>query len=97
MSWDELQQAASMAGIQPDSFWRLTYRDLSNWLEGYEKRNNDEWRRTRLNAWITYAANTDSKDRKELTEWLPLPGDGKAKPKQLMSKKQWEFMKSNWN
>lgn len=97
MGWDELQQSAAMAGVQPDVFWRLTWRDLQNYLEGYAKRNLDEWRRTRLQAWIVYAANSDSKDRKTITEWLPLEGDVKEKRKRLMNKKQWEFMKANWN
>ncbi len=85
-----------MAGIQPNVFWELTYRDLQNYLNGYSKRNTDEWRRARLQAWIVYAANTD-KDRKSMTEWLPLPDDAKEKPKQLLSKQQWDFMKKNWN
>lgn len=86
-----------MAGIQPDVFWTLTYRDLQNYLEGAGKRNTDEWRRTRLQAWIIYAANTDNKDRKGINEWLPLPGDVREKAKRLMTKKQWQFMQSNWN
>ena len=86
-----------MAGIQPDVFWTLTFRDLQNYLEGYAKRNNDEWRRTRLQAWMVYAANTDSKERKSLTEWLPLPDDVKEKPRRLMTKKQWQYMNNNWN
>lgn len=92
-----MQQAGAMAGIQPDVFWKLTYRDLQNCIDGYNEKNTDEWRRTRLQAWIVYAANTDSKDRKTLTEWLPLKGDAKEKPRKLMSLKQWEFMKKNWN
>jgi len=92
-----MQQAAALAGIQPGQFWELTYRDLQNYLEGYAQRNTDEWRRTRLQAWIVYAANTDSKDRKTMTAWLPLKGDVKEKPARLMSKRQWDYMKQNWN
>ena len=92
-----MQQSASIAGIQPDVFWKLTYRDLLNYLDGYEKKNRDDWERARLQAYMIYAANVESKDRLSITEWLPLKGDPKPKGKKLMNKKQWEYMKKNWN
>ena len=49
-----------------------------------------------MQSWIVYAANVESKDRKEIEEWMPLVGD-RRKRKRLMSKKQWEYMKKNWN
>lgn len=91
-----MQKQAAIAGIQPAEFWKLTYRDLQNYLEGYAERNLDEWRRTRLQSWIVYAANVESKDRKAIEEWMPLAGDVK-KRKRLMSKNQWEYMKKYWN
>ena len=46
---------------------------------------------------MIYAANVENKDRLSITEWLPLKGDPKPKGKKLMNKKQWEYMKKNWN
>jgi len=92
-----MQVAASVAGIQPDAFWQLTYRDLQNYLEGYKKKNNDDWRRARLQAYLVYATNVENKDRKSIEEWMHIEGDPKPKRKRLMSKKVWEWMKNNWN
>lgn len=84
-----------MAGIQPDVFWNLTYRDLSNYLKGYEKRNLDEWRRTRIQAYMVYAVNCTKEERQGIVEWMPLGEEKPEKPK-LIDKKTLRKLEKLW-
>jgi hypothetical protein len=87
-----MQQAASLCGIDPAAFWFLTYRDIDNAIKGHQARTTDEWRRARLISYMIYATNTD-KNRKDITEWLPLEGDPKPKRFKPISKKDYERIK----
>ena len=82
--------------MKPAEFWALTFREFHNHIEAHRLNEVEKWKRTRLQAWIVYAANSDSKDRKTIEEWMPL-GDERPRPaRRLMNRKQWEYMKKNW-
>jgi len=88
-------QSASEAGITPSEFWKLTYRELDNHLQGYGKRLLEQWKIGRFGAYITYCAN--SKDPVPIERFLPLEDTKQIRTKKrLMTKKQYEIMNKAW-
>lgn len=65
-----------MIGLTPSQFWDLTPRELGNAIEGYKKREVEEWKRTRFIAYTvaTYAGK-QMKHHIPIERWYPLPGD----------------------
>lgn len=87
---------ASESGISPPDFWKLTYRELENHLMGYSNKRKDEWRRTRLTAYMTYCAN--AKNPVSINEFLPIDGvKTSSTRKRLMTKREYKVMQTNWN
>jgi len=64
---------AAEVGIMPDKFWHLTERELMAAINGYRRRQVEEWKRARLMAYMTYA--TQVKDPAKIEHWMPLEGD----------------------
>ncbi len=69
--------AAAEVGIMPKDFWELTERELMAAINGYRRRQIEEWKRARLTAYMTYAVNAKNPDKIE--NWLPLEGDQKRR------------------
>ena len=86
----------SEAGITPGEFWQLTYREITNHLKGYSKREYAEWSRARWVSWWTYKANF--KDPVPLQQFMPLDGDPKKKRKRvkLLIVKDFERIEKLW-
>lgn len=51
-------------------------------IEASEAREVDKWQHTRYLAYLTYCTVTDQHKRKEITDFLPLPGDPVAENKE---------------
>jgi hypothetical protein len=85
---------ASESGISPLHFGLLSYRDLSNHLEGFARAEKSQWRRTRLTAYMIYA--THAKDAKTIEDWMPLDGDSQRRTKKLITKQQYAKLKKAW-
>ena len=86
---------ASEAGIDPPTFWQLTYRELTNHIKGNRNKEVEKWRRARLVAYWVYRANF--KDPLPLDQFLPLEGDEvtKAKPK-IATKRDLKLVNKLW-
>ena len=63
------------AGLTIEGFWRATWREFLLYRKAYEARQLAEWQRTRLIAYVIYCTNTETKGRKDITEFLPLSTD----------------------
>ena len=86
---------ASEAGISPEIFGLLSYRDLDNHLKGYQKAEVQRWKMARLTAYMVYATHADKPEN--INNWMPL-GDEKITPrKKLMSKEVYKKLKQNWD
>ena len=83
---------ASEAGISPVDFGRLSYRDLSNHLQGYQKAEREQWKRARLTAYMVYA--THAKDPQQIEDWMPL--DEVRRVKKIVTKKEYQKVKQAW-
>lgn len=44
-------------------------------ISAYSKRLNESWEQTRFISYVIYCSATDSKGRKDISEFLPLDGD----------------------
>jgi hypothetical protein len=44
-------------------------------IRAYDHRQNDEWMRTRLSAYVIYCTSVEQKERKDIYDFMPLPGD----------------------
>jgi hypothetical protein len=75
-------------GLTIEQFWRLTWREFLLYRKGYEARQLAEWQRTRLIAYVIYCTNTETKGRKEITEFLPLSTDDKPDRGERLTQEQ---------
>ena len=73
----------------------MTYRELHNFLEGYQTRLKEHWNMTRFQAYMVYCANAENPV--SMDEFLPL-GDAPVKRrKRLITKREYEQMQRAWN
>lgn len=77
---------AAEVGINPNEFWDLTERELMAAINGYRRRQTEEWKRARLTAYMTYAVNV--KNPEKIESWLPLEGDPQPKAQSKRKLKQ---------
>ena len=75
---------AAEVGIMPEQFWQITERELMAAINGYRKRQVEEWKRTRLMAYMTYA--TNAKNPQRIEQWMPLEGDPVVKNTNTLAK-----------
>ena len=67
-------------GLKIEEFWRLSWREFLLYRKGYEARNLVQWEHTRMIGYMMYSNIMKyEKHKKSMTEWLPLPSDGKEK------------------
>lgn len=69
---------AYKAGIAPAAYWDCAFDECLEAMQAYERRQVDEWERTREITWMIYAVNVEQEDRKSVQELWPLPGDEPA-------------------
>lgn len=65
-------------GISPSELKDSTPYELNLLKEGFQKRQEADWERSRFQAWVTYAMQT-TEDVKSLEEFHPLPSDIRKK------------------
>jgi hypothetical protein len=66
LSWDDILVKAAECDIRPNEFWEMTWKDFSIIVMGKEKKELNEWARTRNLAYIIYLSNTSEKSPKSL-------------------------------
>ena len=67
---------ASEAGLRPIEFWDMSWRELDNWVQGYERRIEDEWRRTREIVTMQYNTHVQRRGQQvRSSDMIPLPSD----------------------
>lgn len=70
------------AGMQPADYYNSSLETTRAVLTGYELRQVDQWKHTRYLAYITSCTVTEEKNRKELFDFMPLPGDPSPEERQ---------------
>jgi len=79
-----LLTVASEVGIMPEQFWQIKERELMATINGYRRRQVEEWKRTRLMSYMTYA--TNAKNPQRIEQWMPLEGDPVVKNTNTLAK-----------
>lgn len=57
----------------PNEFWDMTWKDFSIIVMGKEKKELNEWARTRNLAYIIYLSSTAEKSPKSIQAFWPMP------------------------
>lgn len=73
LSWDDILVKAAECNIRPSEFWEMTWKDFSIIVMGNEKRELNEWARTRNLAYIVYLSSTMEKQPKSLKSFWHIP------------------------
>lgn len=73
LNWDDILVKAAECNIRPSEFWEMTWKDFSIIVMGKEKRELNEWARTRNLAYIIYLSNTSEKSPKSLKTFWHIP------------------------
>lgn len=74
----------------------MDYKQYANTLyyqfiykqRGYQTKRGNDWQQVRLIAYTIYAANTESKDRIDMYDWMPLQNDPSKKDRDRDALKQ---------
>lgn len=75
-TWDDILVLAIECGLNLEQFWRLNWREFLLYRKGFEKRELNEWERTRILGYSIYWNITKyEKSRKGIKQWMPLPSD----------------------
>lgn len=64
---------AAECGIKPSEFWDMTWKDYSIIILGTERKELNEWARTRNLAYIIYLSNTSDKQPKSIKSFWHIP------------------------
>jgi hypothetical protein len=64
---------AAECGIKPSEFWEMTWKDYSIIVLGTERKELNEWARTRNLAYIIYLSNTSEKSPKSIKSFWHIP------------------------
>ena len=59
--------------MRPNEFWDITWKDFSIIVLGNERKELNEWARTRNLAYIIYLSNSAEQSRKSLKEFWHIP------------------------
>jgi len=72
LSWDDILVKAAECDIRPNEFWEMTWKDFSIIVMGKEKKELNEWARTRNLAYIIYLSNTTENSPKSIQAFWPM-------------------------
>lgn len=73
LTWDDILVKAAECDIRPNEFWEMTWKDFSIIVMGKEKKELNEWARTRNLAYIIYLSSTMEKSPKSIQSFWPMP------------------------
>jgi hypothetical protein len=73
LTWDDILVKAAECDIMPNEFWEMTWKDFSIIVMGKEKKELNEWARTRNLAYIIYLSSTAEKSPKSIQSFWPMP------------------------
>ena len=74
LSWDDILVKAAECNIYPSEFWEMTWKDFSIIVMGNEKRELNEWARTRNLAYIVYlTSGADGQNAKSIKSFWHIP------------------------
>jgi hypothetical protein len=73
LSWDDVLVRAAECGLRPNEFWDITWKDFSIIVMGNEKKELNEWARTRNLAYIIYLSSTSEKSPKSIKSFWHIP------------------------
>lgn len=73
LSWDDILVKAAECNIRPSEFWEMTWKDFSIIVMGNERKELNEWARTRNLAYIVYLSSTSEKSPKSLKSFWHIP------------------------
>jgi len=74
LDWRDWWRDAGMMGISPSELKYITPYEFSLLREGFQKKQEADWERSRFEAWVTYAMQA-SGDVMSPEEFHPLPSD----------------------
>jgi hypothetical protein len=72
LTWDDILVKAAECDIKPNEFWEMTWKDFSIIVMGKEKKELNEWARTRNLAYIIYLSSTTEKSPKSIQGFWPM-------------------------
>ena len=72
LTWDDILVKAAECDIKPNEFWEMTWKDFSIIVMGKEKKELNEWARTRNLAYIIYLSSTMEKSPKSIKSFWPI-------------------------
>ena len=72
LTWDDILVKAAECDIMPNEFWEMTWKDFSIIVMGKEKKELNEWARTRNLAYIIYLSNTTENSPKSIQAFWPM-------------------------
>jgi hypothetical protein len=72
LTWDDILVKAAECDIRPNEFWEMTWKDFSIIVMGKEKKELNEWARTRNLAYIIYLSSTMEKSPKSIEAFWPM-------------------------
>ena len=72
LSWDDILVKAAECDIRPNEFWEMTWKDFSIIVMGKEKKELNEWARTRNLAYIIYLSSTAENSPKSIQAFWPM-------------------------
>jgi hypothetical protein len=72
LTWDDILVKAAECDIKPNEFWEMTWKDFSIIVMGKEKKELNEWARTRNLAYIIYLSSTAEKSPKSIKAFWPM-------------------------
>ena len=72
LTWDDILVKAAECDIRPNEFWEMTWKDFSIIVMGKEKKELNEWARTRNLAYIIYLSNTTENSPKSIQAFWPM-------------------------
>jgi hypothetical protein len=73
LTWDDILVKAAECGLRPDEFWDITWKDFSIIVMGNERKELNEWARTRNLAYIIYLSSTSEKSPKSIKSFWHIP------------------------
>jgi hypothetical protein len=75
-------------GMDRKQYLSTTWSEFQLKCEGYFNREQREWQRVRVAAYVTYCAFSDSKARESIYDWMPLSSDPTKKEREKTEVKE---------